>query len=118
MHPTPVGAYGAPVPGPGPARERTAMELGFLQVCYLVFLLPWFLLAIGGTMSLANWESVFAVFVILAWWAYPFVALGTTIAAWVLFATRRHAAARWVNRVPLPWVAVGLVLLVWILLAG
>ena len=42
----------------------------------------------------------------------------TTIAAWVLFATRRHAAARWVNRVPLPWVTVGLVLLVWILLAG
>ena len=94
------------------------MELGLLQVCYLVFLLPWFLLAVGGTMSLANWESVLAVFVIGAWWAYPFVAFGTTGAAWVLFATRRYGAARWVNRVPLVWVAVGVVLLVWIFVAG
>lgn len=116
MHPTPAGRYDMPVPDA--LRRRTAIELGVLQGCYLVYLLPWFLLAIGGTMGLANWESVFAVFVILAWWAYPFVALGTTIAAWVLFGLRRHPAARWVNRLPLAWVVVGVVLLVWIVVAG
>ena len=113
MHPTPLH----PRP-PDALRQRTAVELGVLQGLFVVFLVPWFLLAIGGTMGLANWDSVFAVFVILAWWVYPFVALGTTIAAWVLFATRRYGAARWVNRVPLPWVAVGVALLVWIIVAG
>ncbi|MDT0278317.1 hypothetical protein [Blastococcus goldschmidtiae] len=117
MHATPAGRHDAPVPGPDPARRGAAQELGLLQVCYLVFLLPWFLLAIGGTMGLANWESIVAAFVILAWWAYPFVALGTAIAAWALFATRRHGAARWVNRVPLVWVLVGVALLLWIWLA-
>ncbi len=118
MHATPPNRWSGPVPGPAPATERVAQELGLLQVGYLVFLLPWFLLAIGGTMSLANWESILAAFVILAWWAYPFVALGTSIAAWVLVAMRRYGAARWVNRVPLVWVTVGVVLLVWIFLAG
>ncbi|RBY74982.1 hypothetical protein DQ239_18320 [Blastococcus sp. TF02-09] len=100
------------------ARRAAAIELGVLQGLYVVFLLPWFLLAIGGTMGLANWESMAAAFIVLAWFAYPFVALGTTIAGWVLFGTRRHEAARWVNRVPLAWVVVGVVLLVAILLAG
>jgi hypothetical protein len=117
MHPTPAGHYDAPVPGPAPDRRGAAQELGLLQVCYLVFLLPWFLLAIGGTMGLANVESTAPVLVVLAWWAYPFVASGTSIAAWVLFALRRHGAARWVNRVPLVWVVVGLGLLLWIWLA-
>lgn len=99
-------------------RRATAIELGVLQGAYLLYLLPWFFLAIGGTMGLANWDSPFAALIVLAWWAYPFAAIGTTIAAWVLFAVRRHRAARWVNRVPLVWVVVGVVLIAWIAVAG
>lgn len=118
-HATPLDRRPGSPAGPTPAdRSRTAVELGVLQGLFLLFLVPWFFLAIGGTMGLANWDSPFAALVLLAWWVYPFVALGTTIAAWVLFGTRRHGAARWVNRVPLPWVAVGLALLVWIATAG
>ncbi|MGY2126872.1 hypothetical protein [Blastococcus sp. SYSU DS0617] len=118
MHATPPGRYDGPAPGPDPARRRAAQELGLLQVCYVVFLLPWFLLAIAGTMGLANWDSPLAAPIFLAWWAYPFVAVGTTIAAWTLFGTRRYAAARRTNRIPLVWVAVGLALMVWIWTAG
>lgn len=99
-------------------RRATALELGVLQGAYLLYLLPWFFLAIGGTMGLANWDSLFAALIIFAWWAYPPAALGTTVAAWVLFAMRRHGAARWVNRVPLVWVAVGVALIGWIVVAG
>ncbi|MBN1091165.1 hypothetical protein JKP75_00265 [Blastococcus sp. TML/M2B] len=99
-------------------RREAALELGVLQGLYLVYLLPWFVVAIGGTMSLANWESMASVAIIFAWFGYPFVALGTTIAAWVLFGTRRYATARWVNRVPLAWVVVGVALIAWIVVAG
>ncbi len=116
MHTTPAGRYDAPVPDP--LRRRTATELALLQGGYVLYLLPWFFLAIGGTMGLGDSGSSWVVPVILAWWLYPFVALGTTIAAWVLFGMRRHGAARTVNRVPLLWVAVGVLLLVWILVAG
>lgn len=89
-----------------------------MQGGYLLFCLPWFLLAIGGTMSLANWDSIAAVFVILAWWLYPLVVLVAAVVAWSLFAGRRLPAARWVNLVPAPWVLVGVALLAWIALAG
>ena len=110
MHPMP--------PDTDAPRRAAAIELGLLQGLFVGYLLPWFFLAIGGTMGLANWDSLLAAPIILAWWIYPFVALGTTIAAWVLFGMRRHGAARWVNRVPLLWVVVGLALIVAILLAG
>ncbi|WP_280790917.1 hypothetical protein [Blastococcus sp. TF02A_35] len=42
----------------------------------------------------------------------------TTVVAWVLFANRRVAPARWVNRVPLLWVAIGATLLLWVFVAG
>ncbi len=41
-------------------RRTTAIELGILQGAYLLFLVPWFFLAIGGTISLANWDSIAA----------------------------------------------------------
>jgi hypothetical protein len=113
--------YAPPVdrhPGPPVARRAAAIELGVLQGLYVVYLLPWFVLAVGGTMGLANWDSAAAAPIVLAWFAYPFVALGTTIAAWVLFGTRQHATARWVNRVPLVWVVIGVVLIAWIVFAG
>lgn len=99
-------------------RRASAIELGVLQGAYLLYLLPWFFLAIGGTMGLGNWNSLLAAPVIFAWWIYPVVALGTTVAAWVLFGTRRHVAARRVNRVPLLWVLVGVALIGWIVVAG
>ncbi len=103
---------------PAAPRRAAAIELGVLQGLYVVYLLPWFFLAVGGTMGLATWDSAAAAPIVLAWFAYPFVALGTTIAAWVLFGTRQHAAARWVNRVPLVWVVVGVALIGWIVVAG
>ena len=116
MHPTPLDRR---LEGSAsPAGRAAAIELGILQGLLGVFLVPWFALAIGGTMGLANWDSLLAAPIILAWWSYPLVALGTSIAAWVLFGMRRYGAARWVNRVPLPWVVVGVVLLVWIAVAG
>ena len=113
MHPTPLDR---PL-DPDAPRRVAAIELGLLQGLFVGYLVPWFFLAIGGTMGLATWDSLLAAPIILAWWVYPFVALGTTIAAWVLFATRRHGVARWVNRVPLLWVAVGVALIVWIVVA-
>lgn len=110
-----------PPPGPGgppPSRRGLAWELGIVQGGYLLFCLPWFLLAVGGTMSLANWNSVLAVFVILAWWCYPVVFVVGTVVAWSLFGARLLTAARWVNLAPAPWVLVGVVLLAWIFLAG
>jgi hypothetical protein len=103
---------------PHGSRRAAAIELGVLQGLYVVFLLPWIFLAVGGTMGLADWNSVLAAPIVLAWFGYPVVALGTTIAAWVLFGSRRHGAARWVNRVPLAWVVVGAALIVWIVVAG
>ncbi|WP_155858787.1 hypothetical protein [Candidatus Blastococcus massiliensis] len=118
-HPTPWSPYPATTTGPAPAPRRpTAIELGVLQGAFVLFLVPWFFLAIGGTMGLANWESILAAFVILAWWSYPLVAVVTSVVAWVLFGVRRLGAARWVNRVPLVWVLVGVVLLAWIAVAG
>ena len=114
MHPIPLDR---PL-DPAAPRRTAAIELGLLQGLFVGYLVPWFFLAIGGTMGLANWESIVAIFVIMAWWAYPFVALGTTIAAWVLFGMRRHGAARRVNRVPLLWVVVGVALILWIVVAG
>ncbi|MCZ2858577.1 hypothetical protein [Blastococcus sp. VKM Ac-2987] len=92
--------------------------MGVLQGVYVLFLAPWFFLAIGVVMGAANWNSPFAALLIVAWGGYPFVVLATTGAAWVLFATGRLAAARWTNRVPLVWVAAGTALLTWILVAG
>jgi hypothetical protein len=103
---------------PDAPRRAAAIELGLLQGLFVGYLLPWFFLAIGGTMGLANRDSLLAAPVIFAWWVYPFVAIGTTIAAWLLFGMRRHGAARWVNRVPLLWVAVGVPLIGWIVVAG
>jgi hypothetical protein len=114
MHPMPLGR---PL-DPGAPRRAAAIELGLLQGLFVGYLLPWFFLAIGGTMGLGDSGSSWVVPVILAWWIYPFVALGTTIAAWVLFGMRRHGPARWVNRVPLLWVVVGVALIVWIVVAG
>ena len=114
MHPTPLER---PLDLDAP-RRAAAIELGVLQGLFVGYLVPWFFLAIGGTMGLANWDSLLAAPIILAWWIYPFVALGTTIAAWVLFGMRRHGAARWVNRVPLLWVVVGVALILWIVVAG
>lgn len=113
--PTPWGPVAPTAPEP---RRPAAIELGVLQGVFVLFLLPWLLLAVGGTMGLANSESDAAVLVILAWWSYPLVILGTTIAAWVLFGMRHLGAARWVNRIPLVWVLVGAVLLTWIWLAS
>ena len=115
MHATPLDRRPEPAAEP---RRATAIEMGILQGAYLLFLVPWFFLAIGGTMGLANWDSLAAVFVIVAWWVYPVVALGTTIAAWVLFGLRRLGAARWVNRVPLAWVLLGVALVGWIAVAS
>jgi hypothetical protein len=122
MHPTPWAPSpwhpGMPPVPVRPSRRPAAIELGVVQGVFVLFLAPWLLLAVGGTMGLANTESGLAVLVILAWWSYPLVVLATTIAAWVLFGLHRLGAARWVNRVPLVWVAVGVVLLVWIWLAS
>lgn len=113
MHPTPLDRRLEDA-----TRRTAAIELGVLQGLYVMFLLPWLFLAIGGTMGLANWDSMLAAPIVFAWFGYPFVALGTTIAAWVLYASRRDGPARWVNRVPMVWVVVGVVLIVWILVAG
>jgi hypothetical protein len=114
MHPMPLDRP----PAPEAPRRGAAIELGLLQGLFVGFLVPWFFLAIGGTMGLGDSGSSWVVPVILAWWIYPFVALGTTIAAWVLFGLRRLGAARWVNRVPLLWVVVGVALIVWIVAAS
>jgi hypothetical protein len=114
MHPMPLDR---PLDPEAP-RRAAAIELGLLQGLFVGYLVPWFFLAIGGTMGLANWDSLLAAPIILAWWVYPFVALGTTIGAWVLFGLRRHGAARWVNRLPLLWVVVGVALILWIVVAG
>ncbi|CCG01227.1 hypothetical protein [Blastococcus saxobsidens] len=100
------------------SRRRTAVELGVLQVGYLLFLAPWFLVAIGGAMGMANANSSWAALLIYGWFGYPFVAVTTTVIAWVLFGTGRLAAARWTNRVPLLWVVVGAAVLTWIFTAG
>ena len=109
-----------PPAGPASPRARRggAWELGLVQAAYLLFCLPWFLLAIGGTMSLANWDSLLAPLIILAWWLYPGVFVVSAVTAWALFANRLVTAARWVNLAPVPWVLVGVVLLTWIALAG
>ncbi|TKJ23435.1 hypothetical protein [Blastococcus sp. CCUG 61487] len=104
--------------GPPPSRRRAAWELGLAQGVYLLFLLPWFVLGVGGTMGLASWESDLAVLILLAWWIYPVVFVAGVAVSWSLFAGRLVTAARWVNLAPAPWVLLGLGLIVWILLAG
>lgn len=109
----------APVPAADPsARRRAAIELGVLQGLYVLFLLPWFMVAIGGVMAAGSAGTTLAALLIYAWFGYPFVAVGTTVTAWVLFGTRHEAAARWVNRVPLLWVVVGGAVLTWIFTAA
>ena len=115
---TPPLPSGLMVPPDRAARRRTAVELGVLQGCYVLFLAPWFLVAIGGVMGMANVTSVWAALLVYVWFGYPFVAVTTTVTAWVLFGGRRLAAARWTNRVPLLWVVVGAAVLTWILTAG
>jgi hypothetical protein len=107
-----------PSAAPRPPRRGSAWEIGLIQGGYLLFCLPWFLLAIGGTMSLANWDSLLAPLIILAWWVYPVVVVASAVTAWALYASRLVRAARWVNLVPVPWVVTGVVMLTWIFLAG
>ena len=109
---------GPALPTDPAARRRAAIELGVLQGLYVLFLLPWFMVAIGGVMAAGSANSSIAALVIYAWFGYPFVALGTTVAAWVLFGARSTAAARWVTRVPLLWVVVGAGVLTWVFTAG
>ena len=116
MHPTPLDR---PLGRARVRRERAAaIELGLLQGLFVGYLLPWFFLAIGGTMGLANWDSVLAVVVILAWWATRSSRSARRSRPGCCSAMRRHGAARWVNRVPLLWVVVGVALIVWIAVAG
>ncbi|WP_346621132.1 hypothetical protein [Blastococcus montanus] len=113
--PPPPGRALPPDPG---ARRRAAVELGVLQGGYVLFLAPWFFLSIGVVMGAANWNSPFAAPLLLAWGAYPLVALVTTVVAWAWFAGGRFAAARWANRVPLVWVVTGAAVLIWVFTAG
>ena len=113
--PSPYGPGSVPDPG---VRRRAAVELGVLQGLYLLFLIPWFMVAFAGAMAAGTSGALLAVLLIYTWFAYPVVAVGTTIAAWVLFATGHPAAARWVNRVPLLWVVVGAGILIWVFTAG
>jgi isoprenylcysteine carboxyl methyltransferase (ICMT) family protein YpbQ len=115
---TPPGSPVLPTPSDRAARRRGAIELGVLQALYLLFLGPWFLVGIGGAMGMANVTSFWAALPIYAWFGYPFVAVTTTVVAWVLFATRHLSAARWTNRVPLLWVVVGVGLLTWVFTVG
>ncbi|MGY2002737.1 hypothetical protein [Blastococcus sp. SYSU DS1024] len=118
---TPLTAMPPPgraLPADPAARRRAAIEIGVLQGLYVLFLLPWFMVAIGGVMAAGTAGTTLAALLIYAWFGYPFVALGTTVAAWVLFGTRSTAAARWVNRVPLLWVVVGGAVLTWVFTAG
>ncbi|RBY96325.1 hypothetical protein DQ237_10775 [Blastococcus sp. TF02-8] len=100
------------------ARRRAAIELGVLQGIYLLFLVPWFMVVIGGAMAAGSSGSLLAVLLFYVWAAYPVVALVTTGVAWMLYANRRPGPARWVNRVPLLWVVVGTALVVWAFLAS
>ncbi|RBY93858.1 hypothetical protein DQ244_00275 [Blastococcus sp. TBT05-19] len=100
------------------ARRRAAIELGVLQGVYLLFLVPWFGIVVAGAMGAGSSGSLLAVLLFFVWAGYPLVALITTVAAWVLFATGRTAPARWVNRVPLLWVVLGSGLLTWVFLAS
>ena len=114
-YPTAPASTGRPVDPT--ARRRTALELGVLQAVYLLFLVPWFGIVIAGAMGAGSSGSLLAVLLFYVWAGYPLVALETTVLAWVLFANRRHPAARWVNRVPLLWVVLGSALLTWVFLA-
>ncbi|MCA0144970.1 hypothetical protein [Blastococcus sp. LR1] len=100
------------------ARRRAAVELGVLQGVYLLFLVPWFGIVIAGAMGAGSSGSLLAVLLFYVWAGYPLVVLVTTVIAWVLFAKRSLAAARWVNRVPLVWVVLGSALLVWVFTAA
>ena len=113
--PSPYGPASVPDPG---LRRRAAIEMGVLQGLYLLFVVPWFMLSIAGAMAAGTSGTLLAVLLIYAWFGYPLVALGTTIAAWIVFATGHPAGARWVNRVPLPWVVVGGAMLIWIFTAS
>jgi hypothetical protein len=62
--------------------------------------------------------SLLAVLLFYVWAGYPLVVLATTVIAWVLFANRSLAAARWVNRGPLLWVVLGTGLLLWVFTAA
>jgi hypothetical protein len=115
--PTAPPSSGLPL-DPAPTRRRAAIELGVLQGVYLLFLVPWFAIVIAGAMGTGDSGSLLAVLLFFLWAGYPLVALVTTVVAWVLFANRSHAAARWVNRVPLLWVVLGCALLAWVFLAA
>ncbi|MCF6507701.1 hypothetical protein E9549_09825 [Blastococcus sp. MG754426] len=89
-----------------------------LQGLYVLFLLPWSMVAVGGVMAAGSAGTTLAALLVYAWFGYPFVAVGTAVTAWVLFGTRHEVAARWVNRVPLLWVVVGGAVLTWVSTAG
>lgn len=108
----------APAPVDPLIRRRAAIELGVLQGVYLLFLAPWYAIVIAGAMGAGSSVYLFAMVLFYVWAGYPLVALVTTVLAWMLFANRRLAAARWVNRVPLLWVVLGSALLTWVFLAA
>lgn len=85
-----------------------------LQTLFVLLAPVWFFVAVGGTMSLAAWESPLATPVVYAFWSYPLVVLAAAATAWVLFATGALRAARWCNRMPVPWLVVSLAVLVWV----
>jgi hypothetical protein len=99
-------------------RRRAAVELGVLQGVYLLFLVPWFGIVVAGAMGAGSSGSLLAVLLFYVWAGYPLVVLATTVIAWVLFANRSLAAARWVNRGPLLWVVLGTGLLLWVFTAA
>ena len=107
-HPLPPWADAPDAP---PRARRWPLVLP--QVAYALFLVLWFPLSVAATMGLANTPAWWAPPALLGVWLYP-VALLVAVVVSHLLLSRRPGAARLWNLLPLPWVVVGLGLLVWI----
>jgi len=102
-----------------PARRRPSRaELLSLQGLYVLYLPVWAWLSIGSALTIPAWESPLAVPLLLLVFAYPVVLVVAAVAAWVLHRSGRRRASRTANLLPLPWLAAGAALLVWVLAAG
>lgn len=98
---------------PETAAPPRRLPLVVLQVAYAVFLPLWFALSIAATMGLANTPQWWAAPALLAVWAYPVVAVVAVVVSHVLLGQHPRAARLW-NLLPLPWLVLGLALLLWI----